>query len=119
MYEDNISDHSANKKLQFKNLLSEYPDVFSKDNFDLGCLSSGVEHKIQTNDEIPVAEKFRRAPLHFQKQEQGYIEKLLKQGVIEPSVSELSAPAVLLRKKNWWIALLHRQPLAKCQDIQR
>ena len=64
MYEDNISDLSPNEKMQFKKLLSEYPDVFSKDNFDLGCLSFGVEHKIQTYDEIPIVEKFRRTPLH-------------------------------------------------------
>ena len=85
--------------MQFKELITEYQDVFSKDDFDLGCLSSGVEHKIQTHDEIPVAEKFRRTPLHFQKQEKEYIEKLSKQGVIEPSVSEWSAPPVLVRKK--------------------
>ena len=100
MYADNISDLSDNEKLQFKELLIEYQDVFSKDDFDLGCLSSGVEHKIQTHDEIPIAEKFRRTPLHFQKQEQEYLEKLLKQGVIEPSVSEWSAPPVLVRKKT-------------------
>ena len=56
MYSDNISNLSEKEKLQFKELFTEYQDVFSKDNFDLGCLSSGVEHKIQTHDEIPVAE---------------------------------------------------------------
>ena len=89
-----------NKKLKFKNLISEFADIFSQDDFDLGCLKSGVEHKIQTLNEIPVNEKFRRTPLQFQKQEQEYIEKLLKQGVIEPSVSEWSAPPVLVRKKT-------------------
>ena len=52
---------------------------FSKDDFDFGCLNSRVEHKTHTHDEIPVAEKFRKTPLHFQKQEQEYIEKNLKQ----------------------------------------
>ena len=94
MYSDNISDLSAKEKLQFKELLCQYQDIFSKDDFALGCLSSGVEHKIQTNDEIPVAEIFRKTPLHFQKQEQEYLEKLLKQGVIEPSLSKWSAPQV-------------------------
>ena len=67
---------------------------------NLGRLSSGVEQKIQTHDENHVAEKFRRTPLHFQKQEKDYIEKISKQGVIEPSVSEWSAPPVLVRKKT-------------------
>ena len=101
MYSDNISNLLEKQKLQFKELITEYQDVFSKDDFYLGCLSSGVEHKIQTHDEIPVAEKFRRTPLHFQKQEKEYIEKLYKQDVIEPSVSEWSAPPVLVRNKNW------------------
>ena len=99
MYRENISDLSDEQKSQFKNLLLEFPDVFSKDDFDLGCLK-GVEHKINTYDEIPVTEKFRCTPLQFQKQEQEYIEKLLKQGVIEPSASEWSAAPVLVRKKS-------------------
>ena len=84
---------------QFQNLILEFSDIFSKDDFDLGCLS-GVEHSIKTHDEIPIAEKFRRTPLQFQKQKQEYIEQLLKQGVIEPSVSEWSAAPVLVRKKT-------------------
>ncbi|MCG8035188.1 MAG: DDE-type integrase/transposase/recombinase [Candidatus Thiodiazotropha taylori] len=99
MYESNISELSADEKIRFKQLLSEFSDVFSKDDFDLGCLS-GVEHKIQTYDEIPITEKFRRTPLHFQNQEKEYLDKLLKQGVIEPSVSDWSAAPVLVRKKS-------------------
>ena len=48
--------------------------------------------------EIPITEKSRRTPLHFQKEKQEYVEKLLKQGVIEPSASEWSAAPVLVRK---------------------
>ena len=59
-----------------------------------------MEHKIQTFDEIPFNEKFRRTPLQFQKQEQEYVEKLLKQGVIEPSMSEYSSAPVLVKKKK-------------------
>ena len=97
MFFDNISELSDEQKLKFKNLICEFAYIFSQDDFDLGCLKSGVEHKIQTLNEIPVNEKFQRTPLQFQKQEQENIEKLLKQGVIEPSVS---APPVLVRKKT-------------------
>ena len=100
MYLENISELSDDQKSKFKELIIEFSDVFSKDDFDLGCLNSGVEHKIQTYDEIPINEKFRRTPLQFQKQEQEYLEKLLKQGVIEPSMSEWSAAPVLVRKKT-------------------
>ena len=61
---------------------------------------SWVEHKINTYDEIPHAEKFLRTPLQFQKAEQEYIDKLLQQGVIEPSVSEWCAAPVLVCKKT-------------------
>ena len=59
-----------------------------------------MEHKIQTYDEIPIAEKFKRTPLRFQNQEKDYLDKLLKHGVIEPSVFEWSAAPVLVRKKS-------------------
>ena len=100
MYESNISELSVEQKSEFKNLLTQFPDIFSKDDFDLGCLSSGIEHKIMTHDEVPIKEKFRRTPLHFQQQEKEYIKKLLKQGVIEPSISEWSVAPVLVRKKT-------------------
>ena len=99
MLSENTSGLTETQKSKFQNLILEFSDIFSKDDFDLGCLS-GVEHSIKTHDEIPIAEKFRRTPLQFQKQEQEYIEQLLKQGVIEPSVSEWSAAPVLVRKKT-------------------
>ncbi|MCG8044069.1 MAG: hypothetical protein JAY66_00010, partial [Candidatus Thiodiazotropha taylori] len=99
MYDKSISGLSVHQKMEFKQFLCEFQDVFSKDDFDLGCLS-GVEHKIQTYDENQKKKKFRRTPLQFQTQEKEYIEKLLKQGVIEQSVSEWSAAPVLVRKKS-------------------
>ena len=98
MYRDNISELSDEQRLKFKQLLLEFPDVFSKDDFDLGCLNSGVEHKINTHDEIPIAEKFRRTPLLFQNKSKNKLKKLLKQGVIEPSASVWAAAPVLVRK---------------------
>ena len=53
---------------QFNDLLIEFQSVFPKDELDTGCLR-GAEHKIQTTDEIPINEKFRRTPLCFQIQE--------------------------------------------------
>ena len=65
MYSDNISNLLEKEKLQFKELITEYQDVFSKEDFDLGCISSGVEHKIQTHDEIHVAEKNQKNSTPF------------------------------------------------------
>ena len=57
------------KNRSSKIFLSKFPDIFSKDDFDLGCLSSGIEHKIITHEEVPIKEKFPCTPLHFQQQE--------------------------------------------------
>ena len=67
MYESSISELSMEQNRSSKNLLSKFPDIFSKDDFDLGCLSSGIEHKIMT-EEVTIKEKFPRTPLHFQQQ---------------------------------------------------
>lgn len=100
MYEKNSFELSSDEKFKLKTILYECSDIFSKDDFDLGCLTGGVEHKIQTYDERPIAENFCRTPLHFQKQEKEYLDKLMQQGVIEPSISEWSAAPVLVRKKS-------------------
>lgn len=70
-------DFSAHEK-RFKQLPTEFSEIFSKNDFDLGYLH-GVEHKIQTYDEVPITEKFRGTPLHFKRQEKEYLDKLLKQ----------------------------------------
>ena len=54
---DNISKLLDDQRSKFTKLITEYSDVFSKDDFDLGCLNSGVEHKIHTFDESPINEK--------------------------------------------------------------
>ena len=37
----------------------EFKDVFSKHDLDIACLT-GVTHRIETKDEIPVKHKMRR-----------------------------------------------------------
>ena len=59
-----------------------------------------MEHKIETLNEIPVKEKFRRTPLSFQNQEKDYLDNILAQGVIVESNSEWSSAPVLVRKKT-------------------
>ena len=41
-----------------------------------------------------------RTPLHFQKEEEAHLTKLLETGVIRPSKSEWASAPVLLRKKD-------------------
>ena len=62
MLSENTSGLTETQKSKFQNLILEFSDIFSKDDFDLGCLS-GVEHSIKTHDEIPIAENL--GGLHF------------------------------------------------------
>ena len=63
-------------------LLSEFADVFAKDDFDIGCFNGGIVHDIDTGDVAPIKARTRRTPLGFQGEEQKHLEKLLKTGVI-------------------------------------
>ena len=80
-------------------LLSEYQDVFSKHDDDLG-LTSLAEHQIDLTDSKPIKQPFRRVPLAFVNEEKQAIDKLLRQGVIRPSNSPWASPLCLVRKKD-------------------
>ena len=80
-------------------LLSEYQDVFSKHDDDLG-LTSLAEHQIDLTDTKPIKQPFRRVPLAFVNEEKQAIDKLLRQGVIRPSNSPWASPLCLVRKKD-------------------
>lgn len=61
---------------------------------------TGITHKIETKDEIPVKQKMRRTPLGFQEQEEKQLNKMLEVGVIRPSTSEWATTPVLVKKKD-------------------
>ena len=63
MHEKNSSELSSDEKFKFKTLHYKLSDIYSKDNFDLGCFNGGVEHKIQTYDERLIEKNIPEA--HF------------------------------------------------------
>ena len=90
---------SEDEKQQLKSLLLDYMDKFSKDEFDIGTFKE-VEHRIDTGDSAPIKERMRRTPLQFVEEEKEQLSKMLKAGVIEPSISEWAAAPVLIRKSD-------------------
>ena len=56
MLSENTSGLTEIQKSKFQNLTLEFSDIFSKDDFDLGCLS-GVEHYIKTHIEFSNSRK--------------------------------------------------------------
>lgn len=90
---------SAEQKQKLKELLIEFNDIFSKDEFDIGTLK-GVEHCIDTGQAAPIKLRMRRTPLQFVDEEKEQLTRMLKAGVIQPSVSEWAAAPVLIRKSD-------------------
>ena len=99
LYDRSISSPDPEQKIQLRHLLSEFKDVFSHHDLDLGCLTA-VKHKIETKDALPVKQRMKRTPLGFQDVEQQHLDKMIKTGVIRPSTSEWASAPVLVRKRD-------------------
>ncbi len=80
-------------------LLDTFSDVISAGEDDLGR-TSFVQHHINTSNAGPVRQPRRRPLFHQQGIIQQHVDKMLKQGVIEPSDGPWSSPYVLVRKKD-------------------
>lgn len=102
VYESSKEDLDENQRDEFKNLLIEYGDIFSKNSDDLG-VTNLVEHTINTGYHAPVRQRPRRIPLARMADAEAEIQKLLKQDVIEPSSSPWNSNIVLVKKSdNTW-----------------
>ena len=100
LFEESCNEgRTEDEKQQVATLLSEYQDIFSNNDEDLG-LTNLAEHKIEMTNSKPIKQPFRRVPLAFVNEEKQAIDKLLKQGVIRPSNSPWASPLCLVRKKN-------------------
>lgn len=80
-------------------VLTQYADVFSKGDHDLGRTSL-VKHHIHTGDSRPVKLPPRRIAPARRLEVEKAVEELLAQGVIEKSCSPWSAAVVLVKKKD-------------------
>ena len=90
---------TAEYKTQLKDLLTEYKDIISSDELDLGRTEL-VEHRIDTGDARPVRQTLRRSPAAYAHIIDEQLETLMKQGIIEPTNSEWSSNVVLVKKKD-------------------
>ena len=81
---------------QLAKLLIEFEDVFAKSEFDFGDFMD-IVHDIDTGSSKPI---MRRTPAGFAGEEKAHLEKMLKAGVIKPSISECASAPVLVRKRD-------------------
>ena len=93
--EDNLEPTEVRR---LKEVLDKYPEVFSKDNEDIG--QSDFIHRIELTDYTPLNSRAYRVP-HAQKpmMEEEVI-KMLRMGVIQRVNSDWSSPVVLVKKKD-------------------
>ena len=80
-------------------LFTDYGDVFSKDDDDLG-VTNIAEHCIDTGTARPVKQPPRRVPLAFANKEKETIHQMERQGIIRKSTSPWASPLCLVMKKN-------------------
>ena len=91
---------TESQKQSLTTLMYQYRDQFSRSSHDLGCTNS-VEHTIKTIPDCkPVKLRPYRIPLAKREFAESEIEVMAEKGLIEPSYSAWSAPAVLAPKRD-------------------
>ena len=86
-------------KRVLKRLVTEYRDIFSKNDDDLGKTQI-LKHHINTGDAQPVRQRPRRIPIRLREEVEAQKSKMLKDGIIEESTSPWCSPIVLAKKKD-------------------
>ena len=81
------------------NLVAANEDIFSRSSSDLGCITS-IMHEVDTGDAKPIKLPPYRLSYHEKDIMRAELEKMLSAGIIEPCVSNWSAPVVLVPKKS-------------------
>lgn len=90
-------------------LLHEYSDLFATADEPLGR-TAVVQHAIHTEGP-PIRQPMRRQPVALQATINSEVEKMLQQGVIQPSSSPWSSPVIMVKKKNgsWRFCIDYRK----------
>lgn len=93
------TDLSLEHERQIASLFMRYKEFFVESEDDLG-FTDLVSHNIPTVDDVPVKVPHRRVPPNLLPEVRDLVNKMLRQKVIQPSVSPYAAPVVLVRKKD-------------------
>ena len=86
-------------KEQFKQMCTEFEDIFSKDSTDI-CKTPLITMDIDTGDSPPVCQKPYNLPLKHREWVQKELETLEKAGVIVGSILPWASPIVVVPKKT-------------------
>ncbi|MBM3429104.1 MAG: hypothetical protein FJX95_10020, partial [Bacteroidetes bacterium] len=95
----NINIDNDNEKREYKKLVLEFHDIFSRNKTDLGRCNH-YEHKIEMKNKQPVYTKQFKLPLAHQKFLEEQIKDWLRIGIIQKSRSLYNSPVFLVEKKD-------------------
>lgn len=98
LYQLTISGKSSDEVLKIALLLSDFRDLFSQHDADLGGTHL-AEHPFDTGDALPIKQAPRRTPRAFEGKDRKALEKLLEQGTIRPSTSPRPVQSFWFGKK--------------------
>ena len=90
---------SDGDRIKFRNLFKKYRDVFAFPGDQLGRTSL-VQHVIYTGDAMPIQQRPYRASPDVKKEIDRQVNEMLKNRIIQESVSPWSSPVVLVKKKD-------------------
>ena len=93
------ADISDEQRQAFKDLCTEFKDIFSTDSGDIGKTPL-LEVEINTGDSLPITQKPYTLPLKHTKWVQRELEILEKAGVIVRSVSPWDSPIIVVPKRT-------------------
>ena len=79
--------------------LLEFHDVFTLDEYELGCTSQ-IEHEIYVTDPVPFKERFRNIPPGLMEEVRKALREMIETGAIRPSNSPWCNAVVLAKKKD-------------------
>ena len=85
-------------------LLNNYSDLFVNDDIELGY-TDRVKHVINTIDDNPIKQSYRRIPPSQYEEVRQHVTELLDKNIIRESTSPYSSPIVVVRKTSWLIRL--------------
>ena len=91
----NLSGLQTQERVQASQLLTEFSDVFSTDENDIGNVKD-FQMKLNLKDDVPVQASYNAIPRNLYKELKHYIEDLLNRNWIRDSESPYPSPVVVV-----------------------
>ena len=96
---DELAHLTAEQIAQVKSLVSEFKEIFSEGENDIGCTDM-MEQNIVLDTHVPIRAKYRNIPLAHRQAAEQEVKRLLDLGVIQYSESPYHSPSFLQRKPD-------------------